>query len=154
MTTIPDDRFNLERFVDAQAHDYATALAELRRGRKRSHWIWYVLPQLRGLGMSSNSQRYGIASLDEAKAYLAHPVLGPRLDECVAAIAAHKGTDIATMLGSLDAMKYQSCLTLFKAAAGEDSPFAQALADFFGGREDAKTIAMLRGGRQVANTGV
>jgi uncharacterized protein (DUF1810 family) len=141
----PDDPFDLQRFVDAQTGDYATALAELQRGRKRSHWIWYVLPQLRGLGMSAYSQRYGIASLAEARAYLAHPILGPRLNECVAAIARHKGTDIAEILGALDAMKYQSCLTLFKAAAPESAPFAQALRDFFRGREDARTLAMLKG---------
>ena len=138
-----DDPFDLQRFLDAQVRDYPTALAELRRGRKRSHWIWYVLPQLRGLGMSGNSQYYGIRSLDEARAYLAHPVLGPRLHECVEAIAAHKGTDIATILGAVDAMKYRSCLTLFKAAAGEEAPFARGLDDFFGGDEDPKTIALL-----------
>jgi uncharacterized protein (DUF1810 family) len=142
-----NDPFDLQRFVDAQAGDYATALSELQRGRKRSHWIWYVLPQLRGLGLSAHSQRYGIASLAEARAYLAHPILGARLNECVAAIARHKGTDIAAILGSLDAMKYQSCLTLFNAAAGENSPFVQALQDFFGGREDARTKAMLESAR-------
>lgn len=144
------DPFDLQRFVDAQARDYATALAELQRGRKRSHWIWYVLPQLRGLGLSGNSRYYGIGSLDEARAYLAHPVLGARLRECVAAIAGHRDTDIAAILGALDAMKYQSCLTLFKAAAGataaDSSLFGEALRDAFGGREDARTAAMLRGG--------
>jgi uncharacterized protein (DUF1810 family) len=143
------DPFDLQRFIDAQAGDYAPALAELQRGRKRSHWIWYVLPQLRGLGLSGHSHRYGIASLAEARAYLAHPILGPRLYECVAAIARHKGTDIGTVLGSLDAMKYQSCLTLFKAAAPESAPFTQALQDFFGGREDARTLAMLKGAAEA-----
>src|SRR5690349_16568916 len=141
----PDDPFDLQRFIYAQAADYAVALSELKRGRKRSHWIWYVLPQLRGLGMSALSHRYGIASLDEARAYLAHPVLGPRLNECVEAIARHEGADISDILGSVDAMKYQSCLTLFKIAAGgeEASRFAKALVAFYGGREDARTKAML-----------
>ena len=143
MRGTPDDPFDLQRFLDAQSGDYPTALAELRRGRKRSHWIWYVLPQLRGLGMSGNSQYYGIGSLDEARAYLAHPVLGPRLCECVEAIERHKGTDIAAILGGLDAMKYRSCLTLFRAAAGAQSPFARGLDEFFGGEEDPKTIALL-----------
>jgi uncharacterized protein (DUF1810 family) len=143
------DPFDLQRFIDAQAQDYAVALSELQRGRKRSHWIWYVLPQLRGLGMSAYSHRYGIGSLDEARAYLAHPVLGERLNECIDAIARHKGTNIADILGAVDAMKYQSCLTLFKAATGDEaSRFAIALADFYGGREDEQTKAMLvaRGG--------
>jgi uncharacterized protein (DUF1810 family) len=143
-----DDPFDLRRFVDAQEGDYAVALSELKRGRKRSHWIWYVLPQLRGLGMSAYSHRYGIASLDEARAYLAHPVLGPRLLECIDAIAQHRGKDIAGILGSVDAMKYQSCLTLFSAAAGgEAAPFSTALRDFYGGREDERTKAMLGIGR-------
>jgi len=141
-----NDPYDLQRFVDAQASDYAAALSELKRGRKRSHWIWYVLPQLRGLGMSAYSHRYGIASLDEARAYLAHPVLGARLNECVDAIARHAGANIADILGAVDAMKYQSCLTLFKAAAPDEASsarFAAALAQFYGGREDERTPAML-----------
>jgi uncharacterized protein (DUF1810 family) len=139
----PDDPFDLDRFVQAQQRDYATALAELRAGRKRSHWIWYVLPQLRGLGFSTMSQRYGIGSLAEARAYLAHPLLGPRLHECVAALQGHADTGAAAVLGELDAAKYRSCLTLFAQAAGRGSAFEQALATFFGGRPDAKTLELL-----------
>ena len=139
-----EDPFDLARFVEAQARDYPSALAELRAGRKRTHWIWYVLPQLRGLGTSALSQRYGIVSLAEARAYAAHPVLGARLVECVQAIGSHKGRRSAEdMLGAIDAAKYRSCLTLFKQAAGPDSVFAAALADFFGGHEDERTLALL-----------
>ncbi len=139
------DPFDLQRFVDAQARDYAQALAELRAGHKRSHWIWYVLPQLRGLGSSAMSQRYGIGSLAEARAYLAHPLLGARLRECVAALHAHRGRLSAVdVLGSVDALKCRSCLTLFDAAADHSGPvFAEALDAFFGGERDPATLARL-----------
>lgn len=139
------DPFDLQRFIDAQARDHAQALAELRAGHKQSHWIWYVLPQLRGLGTSGMSQRYGIASLAEARAYLAHPLLGPRLRECVAALTAHRGRrGVAEMLGGIDALKCRSCLTLFEAAANRDEPlFAEALDAFFGGERDPATLARL-----------
>jgi uncharacterized protein (DUF1810 family) len=133
----------LDRFLDAQSAQYETALAELRRGRKQSHWIWYVLPQLRGLGMSSMSHQYGIAGLAEAQAYLAHPVLGARLRECVAAISAHQGTSAAEILGDIDAMKFRSCLTLFFAAEQDTKLFTQALQQFFGGKPDMQTIKLL-----------
>lgn len=137
------DPFDLQRFVDAQAGDYAQALAELRAGHKRSHWIWYVLPQLRGLGTSAMSQRYGIGSRAEAHAYLAHPLLGARLRECVAALMAHRGRRGAVeILGSIDALKCRSCLTLFDAAADHGEPlFAQALDAFYGGERDQATLA-------------
>jgi uncharacterized protein (DUF1810 family) len=125
---------------------YARALAELRAGRKRSHWIWYVLPQLRGLGLSGMSKRYGIASLQEAREYLAHPLLGARLHECIAAIGEHHGTPIEQVLGDLDAMKYRSCLTLFGTADPADARFAQALARHFGGRADERTLERLAAG--------
>jgi len=138
-----EDPFDLARFLEAQARDYETALAELRAGRKRTHWIWYVLPQLRGLGRSPLSDFYGIGSLAEAQAYVAHPVLGPRLAACIEAIARHRGRPAEHILGDVDAAKYRSCLTLFKHAAGDASIFAAALADFFDGREDALTLALL-----------
>jgi uncharacterized protein (DUF1810 family) len=150
-TAATEDPFNLVRFLDAQAGDYAGALAELRAGRKRTHWIWYVLPQLRGLGMSQFSHHYGIASLAEARAYAAHPVLGARLVECVEAIGRHKHGGNGTrgdmgaedILGPVDATKYRSCLTLFKQATGPDTVFAKALADYFDGHEDQRTLALL-----------
>lgn len=146
------DPYDLERFVVAQASTYAQALAELRAGRKRSHWIWYVFPQIQGLGMSAASVRYGISGLPEARAYLAHPVLGARLAESVAALSAHRGLGAEEILGSLDAMKLRSCLTLFARAAEPGSPFQAALANYFAGHEDPATIALL-GQRQAELSG-
>lgn len=137
------DPFDLARFVEAQERDYRTALAELRAGRKRTHWIWYVLPQMRGLGTSGMSRHFGLASLDEARAYLAHPVLGPRLAECVRAIDEHKAKGAVAILGPVDAAKFRSCLTLFQRAAGPQSVFERALRDFFEGVEDARTCELL-----------
>jgi len=134
---------DLGRFIEAQADRYATALAELRAGAKRTHWIWFILPQLRGLGTSPLADRYGIASLDEARAYLAHPLLGPRLIECVQALLAHRGRSAAAMLGALDALKLRSCLTLFARAAPGEGSFDQALQQFFGGVPDALTLRLL-----------
>lgn len=140
------DRFDLQRFVAAQAHDHAVALAEIRRGRKTSHWIWYVLPQLRGLGTSPRASFYGLVSLDEARAYLAHPLLGARLHECVQALMAHRGASAEDMLGTVDALKLRSCLTLFAQAAGPGSLFERALQQFFAGEPDARTLALLAHG--------
>lgn len=139
------DPFDLQRFVDAQAGDYAQALAELRAGQKCSHWIWYVLPQVAGLGMSAMSQRYAIGSLAEARAYLAHPLLGARLRECVAALNAHRGRRSAVqVLGTVDAIKCRSSLTLFDAAAAGTEPlFIDALDAFFSGARDPATLARL-----------
>lgn len=139
------DPHDLERFVVAQAEAHDSALAELRAGRKRTHWMWYVLPQLRGLGTSPMAGRYGIAGLDEARAYLAHPLLGPRLLECVAALNALPGDDAPAVLGSVDALKLHSCLTLFAHAADGDAagPFRAALAKYHGGAEDAATLRLL-----------
>lgn len=137
------DPFNLHRFVKAQSQGYGQALSELRAGQKQGHWIWYILPQMRGLGTSSMSNSYGIGSLAEAKAYLAHPVLGPRLSECVTAIALHRGLGAERIFGSLDAMKFRSCLTLFAAAAEADSIFSRALSEFFGGQQDPRTLELL-----------
>lgn len=138
-----DELFNLQRIVEAQADSYARALAELRAARKTSHWIWYVFPQMRGLGFSQASQFYGLSGLDEARAYLAHPVLGPRLRECVAAMLATGDSSAEAVLGVTDAMKFCSSMTLFARAAPQEALFVQALAQFFGGMEDAKTLELL-----------
>jgi uncharacterized protein (DUF1810 family) len=137
------DPFDLGRFVDAQRSTHAQALAELRAGRKESHWMWFVLPQLRGLGSSGMAQRYGLASAEEAVAYLAHPVLGPRLRECVAAMNALPGTDAEDVLGPTDALKYRSCLTLFAAVAPGEKLFAEALGRYYGGKPDPRTLELL-----------
>lgn len=137
------DTFNLRRFLDAQRDAYPTALAELRRGRKQSHWIWFVLPQLKGLGSSGMAERYGISGLAEARAYLAHPVLGARLTECVEAILQHRGVPADVILGDLDALKFRSCLTLFAQADPSSPLFARALAQCFGGATDPRTLALL-----------
>ncbi|WP_442756198.1 DUF1810 domain-containing protein [Methylocystis sp. JAN1] len=137
------DPFDLQRFVDAQAGSYDHALAELRAGRKTGHWIWYVFPQLKGLGFSQASQFYGLSGLDEARAYLAHPVLGPRLRECVGAMLATGGGNAEDVLGFTDAMKFRSSMTLFAEAAAQDALFAQALSRFFKGQPDKKTLDLL-----------
>jgi uncharacterized protein (DUF1810 family) len=133
----------LERFVTAQARDYPQALAELRAGRKRTHWIWYVLPQLRALGRSQMARDYGIADRKEAAAYIAHPVLGPRLIECVHALLGHPEKTAVDMLGEVDALKLRSCLTLFAAVAPGEPCFAKALDVFYGGEPDAQTLHLL-----------
>jgi uncharacterized protein (DUF1810 family) len=139
----PHDPFELHRFVQAQEATYPQALSELRAGRKRSHWSWYVLPQVRGLGSSAMSVRYAISGLSEAKAYLEHPVLGPRLLECVAAVNAHADKSAASILGDIDAKKFHSCVTLFAQVAGAHSPFHDALAAHHGGVPDPATLAIL-----------
>ena len=137
------DPYDLNRFVDAQRSTYALAIAELRAGRKRSHWSWYVLPQLRGLGHSRMSIRYAISGLAEAEAYAAHPVLGARLHEIIAALNAHRGLSAEQILGSIDAMKLHSCLTLFGRARPTSPDFSEALQRYFSGVEDSLTIALL-----------
>jgi uncharacterized protein (DUF1810 family) len=137
------DVHTLQRFVEAQQDDYAQALAELRSGSKQSHWIWYVLPQLRGLGLSGRSQHYGLSGLDEAAAYAAHPLLGPRLVECVQAMLAHPGLSAEQILGKIDALKFHSCLTLFAEAAPGEPCFHQALQRFYASRPDAATMRLL-----------
>jgi uncharacterized protein (DUF1810 family) len=133
---------DLERFVDAQAGVYETVLDELRAGRKRSHWMWFVFPQLRGLGHSDMAQRYGIRDLEEARAYLAHPGLGPRLHECLRLVLAAPGS-AEHILGPIDAMKLHSCATLFDHAAGGD-PDARAVLDrWWGGEPDPRTLELL-----------
>ncbi len=137
------DAFNLARFIEAQQASYATALAELRSGRKTSHWIWFVFPQLKGLGISSTSERYGLSGLAEARAYLAHPILGPRLREATAAMLAHRPKSASSVLGELDALKFRSCLTLFSCADPTEHAFGTALEEFFGGEPDRRTLMLL-----------
>jgi len=135
---------DLQRFVDAQAQSYATALAELRAGEKRSHWMWYVFPQIAGLGQSHMAREYALDSLEEARAYLAHPLLGARLRECVDALSRLPASATAErVLGGIDAMKLRSSLTLFARAAPEEPRFADAIARWFGGDYDAATDARL-----------
>lgn len=145
MSHPPEDPFNLNRFLVAQENDYARALTELCSGQKLTHWMWYILPQLRGLGSSSMATFYGIGSKQEAQAYLAHPVLGSRLKECVAAMNALGGRDTAEVLGEIDAAKFRSCLTLFASVKPEEPLFGEALLKYFSGVPDVKSIALLKG---------
>ena len=140
------DPYNLNRFVEAQASNFADALAELRAGCKETHWSWYVFPQIRGLGSSPASVRYAISSKAEASAYLEHAVLGPRLRECVKAMNAHRGVSASQILGDIDSRKYCSCLTLFAQAAPTETIFSDALKKYFGGVPDAATLAILARG--------
>jgi uncharacterized protein (DUF1810 family) len=134
---------DLSRFLDAQAGGtYERALAELRAGRKRGHWIWFVLPQVAGLGLSETSRFYAIAGLQEARDYLAHPVLGPRLVACAQALLDLPGDDAVAVLGPVDAVKLRSSMTLF-AAAGGDPVFRAVLDRYFAGRDDDATLARL-----------
>jgi uncharacterized protein (DUF1810 family) len=139
-----EDRFNLGRFVEAQRGAYERALLELRAGRKTGHWIWYVFPQLRGLGSSEASRFYGLSGAEEARAYLAHPVLGPRLRDCVEATLGCGEADPEEIFGALDAMKFRSSMTLFSLAAPEAGIFPRALEAFFAGEQDPRTVEMLR----------
>ena len=132
----------LKRFVEAQAANYPDALAELRAGRKRTHWMWYVFPQIAGLGHSAMAQRYAIASRAEAEAYLAHDVLGPRLRDCTQAILAVRDKTANAILGTPDDIKFRSCMTLFDAVAPKDV-FDEALARFYGGQRDPATLERL-----------
>jgi uncharacterized protein (DUF1810 family) len=136
---------HLDRFVAAQAGTYAQALAELKAGRKQSHWMWFVFPQFAGLGRSPTAIFYAIASLAEARAYLAHSLLGPRLLACTAAVLAHRGRSAEAIFGVVDAMKLKSSMTLFEAAADDPAPFAAVLDAFFDGTRDAATLDLLRG---------
>ncbi len=136
--------FDLERFIAAQEGVYAGALGELRGGRKTGHWIWFVFPQLVGLGRSEMSRRYGIESLAEARAYLDHPVLGARLRECASAVLATQGATADQIFGSLDAMKVRSSMTLFHRAAPDEPLFAEVLERFYAGHADESTDALLR----------
>jgi len=136
-----DDPHDLQRFVDAQAPIYDQAREELRRGRKASHWMWFVFPQIAGLGHSAIAQRYAIASLAEARAYLDHPLLGQRLRECAALVSAVEDKSLNAILGSPDDLKFHSSMTLFALASGDEPVFAQALAKYFAGARDPATLA-------------
>jgi uncharacterized protein (DUF1810 family) len=141
-----DDPHDLQRFVDAQDGVFETALAELCAGAKQSHWMWFVFPQLAGLGHSPTAQYYAIRSLDEARAYLAHPLLGPRLRLCVEALLPHAGRSSEAIFGSIDALKLRSSLTLFDLVAPQDV-FARALDVFFAGEPDQRTLALIGSAR-------
>jgi uncharacterized protein (DUF1810 family) len=136
------DPFDLQRFLDAQAPIYARVVAELRLGQKQTHWMWFVFPQLAGLGHSAMAQRFAIASREEAEAYLGHGVLGPRLKECTALVTAVEGRTAREILGSPDDLKFQSSMTLFSAVSS-DPEFSAALAKFYGGRPDQRTLDLL-----------
>ena len=134
---------DLGRFVDAQAPLMADVMSELAAGRKRTHWMWFVFPQLRGLGHSAMARRFGLASRAEAAAYLAHPVLGPRLRACVELVLAIDGRTAHEIFGSPDDLKLRSCLTLFREIDGATGLFDRALAAYYGGRPDAATLQLL-----------
>ena len=137
------DPYDLQRFVDAQAHTYDEALAELRAGEKRTHWMWFVFPQVAGLGRSATAQRFAISGLEEARAYLSHPVLGRRLVESARALAGLDTADPERVFGAVDAQKLQSSMTLFAAVAGDEPVFRQVLEKYFGGRLDEGTTTRL-----------
>ena len=139
--------FDLQRFVDAQSQTYDQALAELRAGRKRTHWMWFVFPQIAGLGRSGMAQRFAIEGLDEARAYLAHPTLGRRLVECAAALTALDTADPERVLGPVDAMKLRSSMSLFAHAAPDQPVFREVLDHYFQGIEDDATVGLLRESR-------
>lgn len=143
------DPFDLARFVTAQAGVFDQAVDELRSGRKRTHWMWFVFPQLRGLGRSAIARHYGIGSLAEASAYIEHPVLGPRLKAAVAAVQASGATDPHALFGSPDDLKFCSSLTLFTVAA-PDGPYRSALDRWCGGQHDQRTLDLLRAGGEAS----
>ena len=146
MATAPDDPFHLRRFIDAQAPVIDTVRHELDAGRKRTHWMWFVFPQLAGLGRSAMATHYGLSGEDEARAYLAHPVLGPRLVDAVRRLLALPGHLSAhEVMGSPDDLKLHACLTLFARACPHEPVFAQGLSRFFGGRPHPGTTQLLAG---------
>ena len=138
-----DDPYHLARFVAAQEPVYARVVAELCDGRKQSHWMWFVFPQIAGLGSSPMASKFAISSRDEAKAYLEHPVLGPRLRECTRLVTAVPGRSIEEILGYPDDLKFRSSMTLFAAVAADGADFTAALDRFYGGEGDAATLARL-----------
>ena len=137
------DPFNLQRFVDAQERVIESVRAELRSGCKRGHWIWFIFPQLKGLGQSATSQMFGISSLSEAGAYLAHPILGPRLVECTRLVNAVAGRSAEQIFGDIDAMKFRSSMTLFAQADLQNPVFQGALEKYYGGDFDYLTVSLL-----------
>ncbi len=137
------DPFNLQRVVDAQAPVYPQVVSELAAGRKESHWMWFVFPQIEGLGLSPTSVFFAISSLDEAKAYVAHPIVGPRLVECAGLVLAAKDRTAGQIFGSVDEAKFRSSMTLFSRAAPEVAAFTQCLDVLFSGEADPATLAKL-----------
>ena len=135
--------YDLSRFLEAQKNSYDTALREIRAGRKRSHWMWYIFPQIRGLGYSAMAQHYAIRDLDEAREYVQHPVLGPRLIEISEALLALDETDPWRVMGSPDDLKLRSCMTLFQSAAPDQTVFGKVLDKFYGGQPDGRTLEIL-----------
>ena len=133
----------LDRFLDAQRGDYAAALAEVRRGRKTSHWMWYIFPQIAGLGQSSTARYYSIRDLEEAREYYSHPVLGQRLREISGVLLELRGSDPVAGFGGIDSMKLKSSMTLFAVAAPDDPLFQQVLDKYYGGEQDALTLRIL-----------
>ncbi|HTU01419.1 MAG TPA: DUF1810 domain-containing protein [Candidatus Sulfotelmatobacter sp.] len=144
-----DDPYDLRRFVEAQEGDYERALGELQGGRKRTHWMWYIFPQLDGLGFSATAKHYAIKSLEEARAYLAHPVLGPRLERCAEAVLGVEGRSATAIFGSPDDLKLRSCATLFAAVSPPGSVFERLLATYYRGERDAKTLQLLERGEAL-----
>ena len=144
--------YDLDRFVRAQKGIYRGVLDELRQGRKTGHWIWFIFPQIAGLGRSPMSQRFAIASLGEARAYLTHPVLGARLRECTRLVLAVEGRSANDIFGGLDAMKVRSSMTLFHRAAPDDPEFRQVLERFYAGIADTATDELLRAGDSKTST--
>ncbi len=145
---LADDTFELGRFVEAQQLTYAQALAEIRDGRKESHWMWFIFPQFDGLGFSAMAERYAIKSLDEARAYLSHPTLGPRLVECVEAALGVEGRSARAIFGTPDDLKLRSCATLFAEVSPAGSGFERLLAKYYGGERDEGTLRLLGGDRE------
>ena len=137
------DPSNLQRFVDAQAPVFDQVSAELRAGRKRTHWMWFVFPQIRGLGASQMAQVYGIGSLEEAAAYLQHPLLGPRLRDCTHLVNELRDRSIEAIFGAPDYLKFRSCMTLFARASADNQVFVDALDKYYGGQPDGATLERL-----------
>lgn len=142
-----EDPFDLERFVNAQAHTYDRVVSELTAGKKQSHWMWYIFPQLRGLGTSAMAEKYGIGSQEEALAYVCHPILGPRLAHVTALMLEHRYSSLLQILGTPDNLKFHSSMTLFAAVTGHESVYARALFTFCNG-PDPKTMELLAKSRK------
>jgi uncharacterized protein (DUF1810 family) len=139
-----EDEHNLQKFLDAQADSIDSVLEELREGQKRGHWMWYIFPQIQGLGRSRTSQLYAIGSMEEASAYLSHPILGRRLIECTEVVNAHADCSAEQIFGHPDVLKFRSSMTLFEIVAGQKNPFHEALVRFYAGEPDSKTLGILR----------
>jgi len=139
-----NDPYNLQRFLEAQQEDYEDVCAELRAGRKRTHWMWYIFPQIKGLGRSATADWFAISSLDEAQAYLLHPVLGPRLRECTELVNRVDGRSLPEIFGSPDDLKFRSCMTLFAHATAENHEFLNALRKYSAGEFDSATLGLLK----------